>query len=89
MCLLEARTYGVPAVSFDIRTGPRDIIVNGVNGFLVEPFDTKAMAGKLELLMDDEPLRQRMGDEAKKNLRAFILPSIVRQWSELIVEICG
>ena len=89
MCLLEARTYGVPAVSFDIRTGPRDIITDGVNGYLVEPFDTAQMAEKLELLMEDEALRQKMGDAAKKNLRAFMLPDIVRQWSELIEEICG
>lgn len=89
MCLLEARTYGVPAVSFDICTGPREIISEGVNGYLIEPFDTKAMAEKLELLMDNEPLRQQMGDEAKKNLKAFMLPDIVRQWSELIEEICG
>lgn len=89
MCLLEARTYGVPAVSFDIQTGPRDIITDGVNGYLVEPFDIAQMAEKLERLMEDEALRQRMGDEAKKNLKAFMLPDIVRQWSELIEEICG
>lgn len=89
MCLLEARTYGVPSVSFDIPTGPRDIILDGVNGFLIPPFDTREMAARLEQLMEDEALRQRMGDEAKKNLKDFMLPNIVRQWSELIEEICG
>jgi glycosyltransferase involved in cell wall biosynthesis len=37
--LMEALAFGVPAVSFDCATGPRDLIEHGVNGFLVPPSD--------------------------------------------------
>ena len=36
MVLLEAQQYGIPCVSYDCETGPRDIIVDGENGFLVK-----------------------------------------------------
>ncbi|MBO7338465.1 MAG: glycosyltransferase, partial [Lachnospiraceae bacterium] len=87
MCLLEARSCGVPCVSFDVPTGPADLIDDGVNGYLIEPFDVKAMAKKLESLMRDEELLSGMAKKAPKGMEEFQLSGIVLQWKNLIDQL--
>jgi glycosyltransferase involved in cell wall biosynthesis len=87
MCLLEARACGVPCVSFDVPTGPADIITEGVNGYLIQPFDVKAMADKLSGLMEDPFLQASMGEEALKHLDQFYLPNIIGQWKHFLGEL--
>ena len=53
MVLIEAAAKGLPMVSFDISTGPNEIIVDNENGFLVSKYDVESMLAKLEILMDD------------------------------------
>lgn len=84
MCLLEARSCGVPCVSFDVPTGPADMIENGVNGYLIPAFDCDDMAEKLEGLMGDKERLGAMQKEAPKHMDAFLLPVVTRQWKELI-----
>lgn len=38
LVLLEAKAFGLPIVSFDIKNGPNEIIQNGVDGYIVSPF---------------------------------------------------
>ena len=44
MVLLEAKSWGLPLVSFDIMTGPSDIIQDGINGYLIEEGNIDEMA---------------------------------------------
>jgi len=53
--ILEAMAHGLPVIANAI-TGMEEIILDGVNGFLVPPGDITAMAEKIRLLMDDERL---------------------------------
>jgi GalNAc-alpha-(1->4)-GalNAc-alpha-(1->3)-diNAcBac-PP-undecaprenol alpha-1,4-N-acetyl-D-galactosaminyltransferase len=64
--LAEAMVFGLPSISFDCKTGPSEIINNGVNGFLVEEKNIEDFSKKLQLLMDDEVLRKTFSDESKK-----------------------
>ena len=58
LVLIEAMACGVPVVSFDCENGPRSIITDGVDGFLISPFDVEAFAEKVIMLMKDEELRR-------------------------------
>lgn len=89
MCLLEAKTYGLPCVSFDIHTGPREIIRDGLDGFLAAPYDCEELAGKLELLMNDTRLRERFSENAGGNLDKFRMEDILAAWNEVIEELCS
>jgi GalNAc-alpha-(1->4)-GalNAc-alpha-(1->3)-diNAcBac-PP-undecaprenol alpha-1,4-N-acetyl-D-galactosaminyltransferase len=62
--LVEAMALGLPCVSFDCDAGPRDILEDGVNGILIPACDTEKLADKLNLLINDENLRNELGANA-------------------------
>lgn len=84
MALLEAMCFGLPAVSFACRMGPREIVTDGENGFLIEPGNISAFAGKMELLIKDRGLRRQMGEKARQSARRFEKEYILDKWEVLI-----
>ena len=83
--LAEAMAHGVPAVSVDCATGPRDIIRAGMDGVLVRAAEGDAgLARSMGQLMADEPMRQRMGEEAKAVCDRFSMASIGALWDEVL-----
>lgn len=84
MSLLEAMTYKIPCVSFDIPTGPSEIIENGQNGFLVAAFDIGTMLEKVELLIGDEKLRSWMSEKTSGTVKRFDEQKILDKWERLI-----
>lgn len=89
MVLLESQSYGIPAVSFACKCGPRDIIENGVNGFLVEDGDVGLFASRLETLMRDAKLRKSMGAKAREKSTRFSEESIMSQWDVLFKDLAN
>lgn len=87
MVLLEAQSYGIPAVSFDCQCGPRDVITDGENGFLIAQGDTEAFADALVKLMQDDTLRRQMGATAHKNAARWDKETIMQQWTNLFKNI--
>ena len=86
MVLLEGKAYRLPLVAFDIMTGPSDIIDDGTNGFLVEPFDLDAMADKLRLLMEDDDLRCKMAENSAVGMEKFSEETIMNTWKKVLEE---
>ena len=84
MVLLEAQTMGLPIVAYACPCGPRDIITDGINGYLVTDDDTETFADKLLKLMRDETLRHRMGEDAVKASERFTEERIMPQWQSLL-----
>lgn len=87
LVLIEAMACGVPVVSFDCENGPRSIITNGVDGFLIPTFDIDTYAENLILLMRDYHLRRQMGDNARRKASQYDLDIIGQQWVQLFEEI--
>jgi len=87
LVLLEAQQYNLPIVSFCCPTGPSEIVENGVNGFLVDCYDTDKMSEKLLKLMENESLRHSFSAHAKDNMDKFDKNRILNQWIELIETI--
>lgn len=84
LVLLEAKANRLPIVSFDIMTGPREIVTDGVDGFLIPPYDLEQMASAIGRLIEDDGLRRSMSDRSQDNLNRFSKAAIVSQWRELI-----
>ena len=86
--LQEAMSYGLPAVSFDCDSGPREIIRDGVDGVLVRPDqDVDALAKTLHDLMSDPERRAQLGQEAKEVRERFSTRSIYQQWDRLFEQL--
>ena len=85
MVLLEAMAFGLAAVSFDIASGPSDMIDDGKSGFLVEDGDIEGFACKLLELMKG-PLRiEAMGAfGASEVRRRFSKEAILPLWENLL-----
>ena len=83
MVLLEAQSVGLPAVSYACSSGPRDIITDGEDGFLVPLYDEVTFAERLSTLMRDEALRTRMGKAAEVASHRYDLEVIMPQWLTL------
>ena len=87
MVLLEAQSVGLPAVSYMCPSGPRDIITDGKDGFLVGQYDQVAFAERLRTLMQDEELRRSMGQAAEVASHRYDLDVIMPQWLSLFNEL--
>lgn len=87
LVLLEAQQYNLPIVSFRCPTGPSEIVEDGVNGYLIDCYDTDKMSEKLLELMKNDDLRQSFSDHAKDTMDKFDKNKILNQWIELIETI--
>ena len=85
--LAEAMTHGLPAVSFDCDTGPRNIIRRGMGGLLVAACDTDALEGALRDMMADPSLRHRFAQRAVEARERFSIEKIAAMWESLFEEL--
>ncbi|OPX85005.1 MAG: putative glycosyltransferase EpsD [Pelotomaculum sp. PtaB.Bin013] len=68
--LIEAQAMALPCVATNIR-GCREVVEEGVTGFLITPGDSETMGGVLRKLLLDPGLRLRMGQEGRKRVRRY------------------
>jgi glycosyltransferase involved in cell wall biosynthesis len=81
--LQEAMGCGLPCISFNCPSGPRYIIKDGEDGYLVEDGNIEAFAEKVCLLMENEFLRRQLGQSAKQHMAYYSKDRIMNQWREL------
>ena len=87
MVLLESQVMGLPMISYACKCGPRDIIQDGENGFLINEKDQVQFASKLTYLMEQNSLRKQMGLEAFENSKNFSEDIIMRRWLDLFNDV--
>src|SRR5690606_30666367 len=83
MVLLEGQVCGLPLVSYACKCGPKDIIQDGKNGYLIKEGNIKGFAEKLILLMERSDLRVQMGKESKIKSKNFTEAIIMKKWLDL------
>ena len=86
LVLLEAASCGLPLIAYNCPFGPRDVIENGKNGLLVERVgDIQGMADAICTLIENESLRNEMGEKARQMVERFSITNITRQWMDLFM----
>ncbi|MDA7818278.1 glycosyltransferase family 4 protein [Sulfurimonas sp.] len=82
--LCEAMACGCPSIAFDCKTGPSNIIENGINGILVEPENVEKLSLAMKYLLENVELRNRLSDNAMRITEKLNIENIASQWGEII-----
>lgn len=87
LVLVEAMACGLPVISYKCPCGPKDLINDGVNGFLCEINNERQLANSINLLIEDKTKRKSMGEAALKRSQDFSLEKIAKQWENLFITL--
>lgn len=83
MVLVEAQNFGLPIISVDCKCGPKEIINDGIDGFLIANGDNSGFVNKVSQLMKNDKMRIDFGKMAKVNSIKFSEEKIMHQWISL------
>ncbi|MCY9797019.1 glycosyltransferase family 4 protein [Citrobacter braakii] len=87
MVLVEAMASGLPCISFDCPTGPREILGNGEYGMLIENGNICEFSKALSSMMSDEVLREDYARKSVQRSKDFRISKIVNEWEILFMEV--
>lgn len=87
MVITEAMACGLPVVSFACPCGPKDLINNGKDGFLVPNGNTQILADKIAQLIEHKALRKEMGQNAHLSAEQYKEENVMQKWISLFNEL--
>ena len=83
--LLEAMTYGLPCISFDCDTGPRDMIQDGDNGILVNPKDKELGLSKaMNIIISNKKFRRKIANNSILLREKYSVNNIIQIWNNIL-----
>lgn len=85
---LEAMAAGKAVIASNVGGVP-EVVIDGETGLLVPPENVEALAAAMDRLIDDEPLRHRLGEAGRKRAPRFAWPMIADQYLEIYHELCA
>ena len=89
LVLVEAMACGLPVVAFDCENGPRSLITDGEDGFLIPAYSIEKFSERLMSLMNDEKQRREMGEKGLVKSQKYHISKIAQQWKQLFEELAG
>jgi len=89
MAILEALACGIPVISTDCRSGPREILQNGQCGILVPVNNETTLAEAITRLLKDTGQREEFSKRGKERMKDFTVTEIIRQYEDVICEVAS
>ena len=86
IALIEALALGRPAVVPDVG-GLGEVVRNDQEGLVVAPADETALATAIVRLLDDPPMRERMGETGRRRALDFDIRWAVRRIEQVYEEL--
>lgn len=85
--LMEAIAMLVPVISTDCPCGgPKMLIKNGINGFLIPVNNVDQLSEKLDILLNDKNLQKNFSKSHKKIRQNFNEKTIIDQWENFLLS---
>ncbi len=85
--LCEAMACGLPVISFNCVSGPKEIIRNKVNGLLIPAGNINEMVKAIKYLIENKEERKRMGKAAEDVVNKFSAEKVMKMWEEKIYKL--
>ncbi|MFV8346841.1 glycosyltransferase family 4 protein [Flavobacterium sp. ZB4P13] len=85
MVLIEAMASGLPCIAYDCPCGPRGIISENEDGFLIENGNESDYVKAIETLIENTTLRREMGKRAKLSSEKYNIDAIMETWNQLFI----
>lgn len=86
LVIVEAMSLGVPCISFDIDVGPREIILNEYNGYLIKNRNINEMANVIKNVINNSNKLSTLSKNAKESVKKFQSSIVVKRWEEILEE---
>lgn len=80
LVIVEAMSHSVPCISYDIDVGPKEIITNKEDGYLIEDRNEKNMADITCMFIEDSVKRVEIGVNARKTSEKFFASNVANEW---------
>ena len=82
--LLESLALNTPVVSVNCKSGPAEIIINEVNGLLIENHNSKILAQAMNRMIEDEVFYQNCKANAKESIKHLSLECVSKNWKDIL-----
>lgn len=86
LVLLEALNVGTPQIAFDVRVGPRNIILDNLTGYLVKDGDIEDYSKKIMYIFNNKNIRESFSINSKKRSEDFSESRIMNVWEKVICQ---
>lgn len=83
----EALSAGLPVIAYDCIAGPKDMIENEKNGYLIPLFNEQMFGDKMKKLMEREEMQIKMSEYASKSIGKFSTKEICEKYLDFILKV--
>jgi glycosyltransferase involved in cell wall biosynthesis len=80
LALIEAKAFGLPTISFDCETGPREVISHLKDGLLVEPENFIALSNSMQQLINSSETRRLYSVNSSEKSKNYKLEEVLKSW---------
>ena len=83
LVILESLSYGCPVISYDTKYGPKDMIKDGENGYIVEYNNIDALADSMIKLLKNPEQIKFLSQNCKNSLENYTDEIFMENWINL------
>lgn len=87
LAFMESMSHGVPIVSYDIKYGPKAIIENNKNGFIVEKNNIIDFKDKILEILNNKKRLEVLSNESYETAEKFNMENISKLWENELMEL--
>ena len=84
--LLEAMSCSLPVITTNSTEALNNIIDNNKNGIIIDKNKPKELTNKIEYLLDNKNIREKLGKEASTIREKYNKSLIIKEWEQIIKE---
>jgi len=84
LVLVEALAAKLPIITSIYAGGSKDVVLEGENGFIIDPENINDFSSKIEILLKNTELRLKMGDKSFERREIFYLSNVAEGFYKAI-----